>query len=814
MTNLFQDLRYGVRMLVKSPGFTAVAVLTLALGIGANTAIFSVVNAVLLRPLPFPDPDGIVRVVSFRLRDSVGDNASYPDFLDWRAQNHVFEHMAAFETGEFTITGRGEAAHLSGAVVSADLFPLLGVRPLLGRAFLPEEDKPNAVNGSDAVILSHCLWQQRFGGDSSVIGQTVQLDNKICTIVGVMPADFQFPIQGEPVELWTTIARDNENGEKSMAAQRGAHYLDVLARLKPGVSSAQAQAEMSTITNALNKEYPENFPRGARIVPELEQMTGSARPALWVLLGAVGCVLLIACANVANLLMARATARHQEMAIRGALGAGRTRLVRQLLTESIALASVGGAFGMLLALWGTDVLVRLIPVDIPRLTDIHLDGRVLIFTVVLSLLTGLLFGSAPALQVAKSNLTESLKEGGRGSAGGTYRNRVRGALVVTEVAVATLLLVGAGLLIKSFLRLQRVDPGFDPHHALVFNLDLPSKYSAARMVDFYQELVAREGRLPGVQSASAVLPLPLSGDDVATGLDIEGRPVAQANRPRTEYTWAVPGYFHTLGIPLLQGRDFSAQDDLKANPVVIVSQTLARQFFPNQNPIGKRLKAGIGNGYKDGPPMREIVGVVADVKDNGLGVEAMAQVYVPLAQSPTDSMNIVLRTEVEPQSLVGAARKEVAGMDKDLSIYGVKTLDQYVATSVAPHQFFGLLLGIFAGIALLLAAVGLYGVIAYSVTQRTHEIGVRIALGAEPRDVLRMVVQHGLVLTSIGLVVGLAGALALTRYLAGLLYSVRPTDPAIFAAVAFILVAVAFGAAFIPARRATKVDPMVALRYE
>jgi putative ABC transport system permease protein len=801
-------------MLAKNPGFTAVAVLTLALGIGANTAIFSVVNAVLLRPLPFPEPDRLVRVVSVRLRDNAGGNASYPDFLDWRAHSHVFDHMAAFHSEDFILTGRGEAAHLSGAVVSADLFSVLGVRPSLGRSFLTEEDQPGATNGGDPVILSHRLWQQRFGGEAGVVGQSIQLASKSCTIVGVMPAGFQFQIEAEPTELWTTIARDNENGEKSIGAQRGAHYLDVIARLKPQVSRAQAQAEMSTLVSALNLKYPENSPRGARVVPELEQETGPIRPVLWILLGTVGCVLLIACANVANLLLARSTARHQEMAIRGALGADRARLVRQLLTESIALASVGGVFGMLLALWGIDVLLRLLPVPIPRLTYIHLDARVLIFTLVLSLITGLVFGLAPALQVSRSNVAESLKEGGRGSTEGSHRNRVRGALVVVQVAVATVLLVGAGLLIQSFLRLQRVDPGFDPHHALVFNLDLPSQYSAAQMFDLYQQIVARATRVPGVRSSSAVMPLPLSGNDVKTGFDIEGRPVAAANRPSTTYTWTLPGYFHTLGIPLLLGRDFSAQDDLKANPVVIVSETLARQFFPNQNAIGKRIKPGIGNGYKDGPPMREIVGVVADVKNSGLRADPLPETYVPLAQSPMNSMSIVLRTEVEPLGVVRAARNEVAAIDKNLSIYNVKTLDQYLSDSVAVPQFISLMLGIFAGAALLLAAVGLYGVVSYSVTQRTHEIGIRMALGAKRLDVLSMVVRQGLVLTFIGLVAGLAGAVAFTRFLASLLYDVRPTDPGTFAAVAFILAAVACGAAFIPARRATRVDPMVALRHE
>jgi putative ABC transport system permease protein len=814
--NFRQDVRYGLRQLRRSPGFTGVAVLTLALGIGANTAIFSVVNAILLRPLPFPAPDQLVRVVSIRLRENAPDNASYPDFADWRAQNHAFEWMAAFHTDSFTLTGQGEATHIPGAVVSADLFSLLGVRPALGRTFRPEEDKLGATSEGFVVILSHRLWQERFAANPAIVGRTINLDNRSFTVVGIMPAGFQFPIQAGPIDFWTTIAVEflAPPGGKSMAEQRGAHYLDVIARLKPHASTAQAQAEMRTIVNALNKQYPENAPRGIRIVPELDQLVDDVRPALLLLLAAVGCVLLIACANVANLSLARATARQKEMAVRGALGAGRGRIIRQLLTESLVLALLGGALGTALALWGIHSLISLVPQDIPRLFDIHLDGRVLVFTTLLSLLTGILFGLAPALQVSSSNIMESVKEGGRGLSEGLHQNRVRGFLVVSDVAVAAVLLVGAGLLIQSFLRLQRVDPGFDPHRVLTFKIDLPyARYSDVHQTEFFRQAAMRLNRLPGVRSASAVLPLPLDGDEIDTIFDIEGRPAAKADEPRTNYSWTEPGYFRTLRIPLLRGRDFTDRDDLKATPVVIINETLAKRFFTHQNPIGMRIKPDIGNGYKS-PPMREIVGVVGDVKQHGLTVEPSPQVYVPLAQSPLGSMIAVVRTEVDPRSVATAVRKEVTAMDKDLPIYRVETLDQYFVHSVAQPHFYTLLLGIFAALALVLAAVGLYGVVSYSATQRTHEIGVRMALGAQKDDVLELVVGQGFKLTLAGVGIGIIGALALTRFLSSLLYGVKPTDPLTFIAVSLILTAVAAVASYIPARRATKVDPMVALRYE
>ncbi len=816
MTTLLQELRYGLRILANNTGFTAVAVLTLALGIGANTALFSVVSAVLLRPLPFPEPDRLVSVVSMRLRENAPDNASYPDFADWRAQNHVLARMAAFHTDSFTLTGQGEAAHIPGAVVSADLFSLLGVNPALGRPFLPDDDKLGGTNGGFSIILSHRLWRERFGADPGIVGRTISLDNRSFTVVGIMPPGFQFPVQSGPVDFWITMAVEflAPPGGKSMAEQRGAHYLDVIARLKPHVSRAQAQAEMNTIVSALNKQYPENAPRGIRIVPELDRLVGDVRPALLILLAAVGCVLLIACANVANLLLARGTARQKEMAVRGALGAGRGRMIRQLLTESGVLAALGGALGATLALWGIPFLIRLVPQDIPRLADVHLDGPVLLFTALLSLLTGVLFGLAPALQVSRSNFLEPLKEGGRGSSESLRHHRIRNALAVGGVAVAAVLLVGATLLLQSLLRLQRIDPGFNPHHVLTFKVDLPYvRYSDLRQTEFFRQALQRLNHLAGVRSASAVLPLPLDGNEISTSFDIAGQPMAEANQPRTNYSWTEPAYFRTLGIPLLSGRDFTWADDLQATPVVIINATLAKRFFPGQNPLGRRIKPQIGNGYS-APPMREIVGIVADVKQTGLTGEPYPEVYVPLAQSPLGSMLIVIRTEVDPSSVVGPVRKGIAAMDRDLPIYGLKTLDQYCGQSLAQPRFYSLLLGLFAALALVLAAVGLYGVISYSVTRRTHEIGVRMALGAERKDVLRLVVSQGLKLALAGVALGIIGAFGLTRFLMSLLYGVKPTDPATFIVVALVLGGVALAACYLPARRATNVHPVEALRYE
>jgi putative ABC transport system permease protein len=810
MNALIQDLRFGLRMLAKNPGFTAVAVLTLALGIGGTTAIFSVVNAVVLRPLPYSHPERLMSILSAPLTAGVGHSASYPDFLDWRTRNHVFDKMAVFRSENFTLIGAGGAQHLSGAVVSADLFSLLDVAPILGRSFLPEDDK----SGADAVILSYGFWQREFGSDQSVVGRSIDLDGRAYTVVGVVPPGFQFPIQPEPVDLWTTIAVDIKPDANGIATWRGAHYLDVIARLRPRVSIAQAQAEMSGIVSVMNEEHPENGPRSVGVVPLLNVLVGPARYALLILLGAVGCVLLIACANVASLLLAKAATRQQEMSIRAALGASRGRVIRQILTESTLLSSIGGVVGLLLGLRGVDILIRIVPVDIPRLAQVELDGRVLGFTAVVSFLTGLVFGLAPATIGFRSDLAESLKESGRGPSEGKHRARAHGALVVGEVALALVLLVGAGLLLRSFLSLQHVDPGFNADHVLTVRMNSPETYSLEQQLELFDQIVERVRSLPGVRSASGVFGLPFSEDEAKTVLDIEGRPRAKAERRVTSYLAVAPDYLRTLGIPLLRGRDFNERDNLKATPVAIINETFARRFFPGEDPIGRRISPGISNGYGDKYPLREIVGVIGDVKLHSLATVSEPQCYVPLAQSPLGLMSLVVRTDGDPLRLVPAVRSSVAAADKNVSPYNIKTLVQLLSQSVARPRFITLLLGTFAALAVVLAAVGLYGLISYSVAQRTHEIGLRMALGAQRADMLRLVIGQGLKLALIGVGIGIVGAIGLTRLLSGLLYGVKPTDPLTFVAVPLLLTFVTLLACYIPARRATKVDPMVALRYE
>ncbi len=813
--NLVQDVRYGLRVFRKNPGFAAVAILTLALGIGATTAIFSVVDAVVLKPLPFPTADRLVRVRSLILKTGTGGIASYPDFLDWRAQNHVFDGIAAFRTGDFTLVGASDAVHLQGAVVSAQLLSLLDVKPVLGRSFAPEEDSPAAAGGTDPVILSQELWQREFSSDPSVIGRKIELNGLPFTVVGVMPGGFQYPIQAEPIELWTTIAVD-ARGADSMTTQRGAHYLDVLGLLKPGVAIPRAQAEMVGIASALNKAHPENRPRTVRIVPELESLSGPLRAPLFVLLGAVGCVLLIVCANVANLLLARASSRQKEMAVRAALGSSRLRTVCQLLTESLTLGLLGGAVGLALALALLQLLVRIIPAEVPRLNLIGLDVRLLGFAFLISLVAGILFGLVPAFQLSKVSLTGALSEGCRGGvSSGRGHNRVRSALVVSEVALAVVLLVGAGLLVKSFLRLTRVDPGFDPHNVLTFQLDSPAGQPDTQLPAFYHQVVARMAALPGAISASAVASLPLTGNNIQSSIEIEGQPTPIGSRPIADFNAVELNYFHTIGIPLAAGRDFTEQDDAKSPPVVIVNQALARRFFPNENPIGKHVRPGIGNGYGPGEsPMREIVGVVGDVKQGDLGGESSPEVYAPLAQSPFSPMIILVRTRIDPRGIVEPARGAVASLDRHQPLYHVLTLDQYFAESVSEPRLSTLLLSGFAGLAVLLACLGVYGVISYIVIQRRHEIGVRMALGAEASEVLRWMLVRGLALASVGIAIGLAFALGLAHLLSSALYGVRPTDPVIFVTAPMALLSVALLASYIPARRAARVDPMVALRYE
>ncbi len=814
METLLQDIRYGVRMLLKAPSFSIVATIALALGIGANTAIFSVVNAVLLRPLPFAKSEDLMMVwETDPVRGQKSGSASYPNFHDWRDQNQSFEKMAAYYNSDFIVTGKGDSARLQGAVVSSDLFPVLGATPMLGRSFRPEEDKPG--EGGRVAILSQGLFESRFGSDPSAVGQSLTLDGNNYTVVGVMPHNFKFPVQNDPVDLWTTVAGDGE-GEDPVTAQRGAHFLRVIGRLKPGVSREQAQADMTAIGARLEKQYPdENLNRNIRLEPVLEALVGDIRPALLILLGAVGCVLLIACANVANLLLARAMTRHKEMAIRTALGASRLRVVRQLLTESVLLSLAGGAIGLILAVWWSDLLIALGKDDIPRALQVGLDWRVLVFTLLVSVFTGVAFGLVPAFQSTKTELTESLKEGGRGSGEGARRNRVRGVLVVAELAIAVVLLVGAGLLIQSLWRLQNVSPGFNPENVLTFSVSVPEvKYSTDKQVQFYSDLLKRMESMPGVQAAGAVMPLPLSGDRFSISFETEGRPVAKGAAPSADFFTIGLGYFKAMGISMLQGREFSERDVKDSPGVIIVSQGFAEKYFPNEDPIGKRIRPGVSTHDGQKSIMREIVGVVAEVRNRNLSAPIRPAYYVPHTQIPFSQMAIVVKTAGDSHALVSAARNEIASMDRELPMFNVQTMEDYVSAAVSSPRFNSTLLGIFAAVALVLTVVGLYGVMSYSVAQRTNEIGIRMALGAQTRDVLRLIVSQGLRLVVVGLVIGLVGAFALMRVISSLLFGVTARDPLTFAAVAIVLAGVALLACYIPARRASRVDPLEALHYE
>jgi len=821
MNGLIQDARYALRQLRKTPGFTTVAVLTLALGIGANTAIFSVVDAVLLRPLPFHNASRLVVVKTTEpgRRDDIG--VSYPAFLDWRSRNHVFEALSAYRTDDFTLTGRSEPAHVTGAVVSANTFSLLGVTPALGRDFAAEEDTPSA-NGRP-VILSYSLWQERFGSDPNIVGQSVTLSGQQFTVAGVMPAGFQFRLQTDHVEFWTTIALDAEspNGAPPMTAQRGASYLDVIARLKPQVTQLQAQTEMSTVQDAINREYPEHRPKGIAIVPEIDAIAGDARSGLFMLSAAVGLVLLIACANLSNLLLARAMARHKEISVRVALGATRWDIVRQLLAESSLLALTGAAAGLAFAVWAVKLLLRLAPGELPRVSESSLSLPVLAFTAAVAVLTSLLFGLIPALYATRARLASSLSEGGRSGTESRGHARVRDTFVVIETALAVVLLAGSGLMLRSLLGLGKVDPGFAKDHVITFGLDLPGgldlpdRYGHSERVQFYERLLVEVRSLPGVRSASAAYPLPLSAGDVKTSFDVEGRPVKKSERPVTTLHIVDDDYFHTLGTPLLRGRVFEPQDGVAGAPaVVIISQRLAQQAFPGEDPLGKRIRPGISMSVAKEAPMRTIVGVAGDVRGEGVSAPAIAESYVPYAQLPFTSMSVMVRTQGDPQDLVLPLTKTVQSIDKDLPLLHIKTLDQYVSESIADTRFEGVLLGIFGALALSLTAIGVYGVISYTVAQRTREMGIRLALGAERGTIVAMILRSGLLLVTMGVVPGLATALLLTRLIAGLLYGVSPSDPSTFLSVSFVLVAMALLASYIPARRAAKVDPMVALRYE
>jgi len=806
METLIQDIRYSIRLLYKNPAFTAVAVLALALGIGANSAIFSVVNSVLFRPLPYRDPQRLLMIWENHQERGGPQRewASPADLKDWREQPQSFEHVAGLLGWGPTLTGRDEPEDLQGAAVSYDTFDMLGMAPELGRSFTADDDLPGAER---VVVLSHQLWQRRFGSDPAIVGKSLTLGGQSYIVVGVMPRGSVFPILTNS-EIFTT-AGPILAGLKG--CDRGCVILRVIAKLKDGVTFDAARAEMSALAARIAEQYPDsNSGVGTLLVPLHEQIVGDVRLAMLVLLGAVALVLLIACANVANLLLSRAAAREKEVAIRAALGASRARLIRQHLTESLVLAVVGGAFGLLLAFWMLDVLVSFAPKGTPRLEEIGIDTSVLGFTFAVALLTGLAFGVAPALLSSRTNFNSALKEGGRDARASSRGNRVRSVLVVAEVSLALMLLVGAGLLIKSFINLQRVDPGFNARGALRVDLSLPRIRYADRTptAAFYKRLVDRVRVLPGVDSVGAVSSLPLSGGGTDTSFLIEGQPQPEPNRePVSNYAMVTPDYFRAMGIRLVRGRVITEADNADAPKVAVISESMTRRYFPGEDPLGKGLLFG-------GKNRREIVGIVSDVKFVGLNLDSRPMMYLSEQQDAARGMSLIVRTSGDPMSLATAVRSEVQTLDKDLAVSNVMPMEQLVSASLAEPRFLLLLLGVFAGSALALSVIGVYGVVSYSVAQRSHEIGVRMALGAQVGDVLKLVLGKGMVLVGVGIAIGLAGAFALSRIMESLLFGVGARDMATFAATALVLAGVALGACFVPARRATKVDPMVALRYE
>jgi putative ABC transport system permease protein len=808
-----QDIRYGARLLAKHRAFTVVAVLTLALGIGANTAIFSVVNELLLRPLPYPGADRLVMLWEITSQGTHQNPTSRNNFRAWRERSTLFEAMAAFTDQRLSLTGGGEPEEVPVQFATPELFRVLGVEPVLGRGMTQED----AVEGAPEIaVLSHGFWQRRLGGDPRVVGRTLMLNGLPHTVIGVLPAGFEWHIRkrsstGRPAEIWTVLPMPAPGQPGSIG-----RFLSVVARLKPGVPLGAAGAEMKAIAARLEIEDPEHD-KGctSEILPLREQLVGNVRPSLLILLGAVGFVLLIACANVANLLLSRAAAREKEIVLRTALGARRIRVVRQLLAESLLLAGLGSLLGLVFAWWGLRALVAISPRDLVDLQGVGLDLPVLALTLIVSLATGLLFGLAPALESTRLNLGDALKEGGKGAAGQDTRSRrLRGALVIAEVALALVLLAGAGLLVKSFFRLQAIDTGFDTGNVLTMVLRLPDgKYTEDRqIVEFFREATTRIRTLPGVRSAGAVNFLPLyGGPGSATDFTVEGRPAPPPGQTLgTSVRVADPGYFGAMGIPLLRGRNFTDAEAREARHVVLVSASMARQHFAGENPIGKRISVDMF----ENPVPAEIVGIVGDVRYDSLTDEAQPTVYFPPSELAYPFMTLVVRTDGDPADMAPAVRRELRAIDPDQPVSDVRTMDQVMSDTVGRARFNTLLLGLFAAMATLLAAVGIFGVMSYSVTLRTREIGLRMALGAPQSQVLKLILKQGLVLTLAGIGVGLAGALALTRLLSGLLFGVGSTDPATFTAIVLLLTFVSMIACYIPARRATRVDPLIALKYD
>jgi putative ABC transport system permease protein len=811
MGRLIQDLRYALRMLRKSPGFTAVGVLTLALGIGANTAIFSIVDAVLLRAFPYPNAGQLVLVFNVPLKQLDALSAlSYRDFQECREQNRVFSEMAGNAFHDLTLTGAGEPSVVNTADVTPEIFALLGVKPLAGRTLVPDDGEQGAA---PVAVVSENLWRSRFGANPSLIGQSVSLDMRSFTVVGILPASFHYPDGAARQDVWIAAAQDPLIGP--LLKQPGVRVLGGIGRLKPGISVAQAQAEMDTVGARLAKEFPvQDSGLTIQIQPYRQAVVGNVKSALLILLGAVGLVLLIACANIANLLLSRATSRGREIAVRIALGAGRARIVRQLLTESALLGLLGGVAGVLLAMWCVWILRPFLPSEVTQINSIHIGGSVLAFALVLSLAAAMASGLAPALLATPSNLQTKIKEGGErgGQRGG---QRVRSFLAIAEISVTMVLLVAGGLLIRSFALVTTVNPGFDPKNVIEAEISLPQfQYSTPQQwTAFANELLARLHALPGLEDSALAAPLPMDRQGEATfTFSIVGNPPLPPGKSTTaDYATVSPDYFHVMRIPLLRGRFFTEEDSPPNPKVTIISETLAQRYFPNEDPIGRQMKFGFP---PNGDVSREIVGIVGDVRDASLGKKPGPMMYVPFAQGPLYGGEVVVRSSLSATSVAAGIRQATHAIDKALPVTNIASFPNVIGESISQERFRTFLLGSFSAIALALAAVGIFGVISYSAAQRTHEIGIRMALGAQPRDVLRLILGQGVRLALFGLGAGIVAALLLTRLMASMLYSVSATDPVTFAAVAILLLGVALLACYIPARRAMRVDPMVALRYE